>query len=79
LKLFQEWGKGVKNDGGVNSAMIYCMHFYKCHKAPPAQQKYHNTTFWGGKEEVAQTMYTHVSKCKHDEIKGEKNKNFKLF
>jgi hypothetical protein len=24
--------------------------------------------------EVAQTMYTHVSKCKNDKIKGEKKK-----
>jgi hypothetical protein len=31
---------------------------------------------WGGweGEEVAQTMYTHVSKCKNNKIKGEKNK-----
>jgi hypothetical protein len=29
---------------------------------------------WGGeRREVAQTMYTHVSKCKNDKIKGEKN------
>jgi hypothetical protein len=27
----------------------------------------------GGK--VAQTMYTHVSKCKNDKIKGEKKEN----
>jgi hypothetical protein len=31
-----------KNDGGVNSSMIYliyCKNFYKCHKVPhPAQQ-----------------------------------------
>jgi hypothetical protein len=27
----------------------------------------------GGGGEVAQTMYTHVSKCKNDKIKGEKN------
>jgi hypothetical protein len=26
---------------------------------------------WGG--QVAQTMCTHVSKCKNDKIKGEKN------
>jgi hypothetical protein len=26
----------------------------------------------GGGREVAQTMYTHVSKCKNDKIKGEK-------
>jgi hypothetical protein len=26
---------------------------------------------WGGRE-VAQTMYTHVSKCKNDKIKAEK-------
>jgi hypothetical protein len=28
---------------------------------------------WGGGE-VAQTMYAHVSKCKHDKIKGEKKR-----
>jgi hypothetical protein len=28
----------------------------------------------GGGEEVAQTMYTHASKCKNDKIKGEKKK-----
>jgi hypothetical protein len=26
-----------------------------------------------GRGEVAQTMYTYVSKCKNDKIKGEKN------
>jgi hypothetical protein len=31
---------GVKeNGGGVNSTMIYCEHFCKCHNAPP-EQKY---------------------------------------
>jgi hypothetical protein len=29
---------------------------------------------WGVRGEVAQTMYTHVSKCKSDKIKGEKGK-----
>jgi undecaprenyl pyrophosphate synthase len=28
----------------------------------------------GGREEVAQTVYTYVSKCKNDKIKGEKKK-----
>jgi hypothetical protein len=28
---------------------------------------------WG---EVAQTMYTHISKCKHDKIKRRKEKNY---
>jgi hypothetical protein len=27
-----------------------------------------------GEKEVAQTMYTHVSKCKKDKIKGEKER-----
>jgi hypothetical protein len=27
---------------------------------------------WGGGGEVGQTMYTHVSKCKNDIVKGEK-------
>jgi hypothetical protein len=27
---------------------------------------------WKGWGEVAQTMYTHVSKCKNDKIKGKK-------
>jgi hypothetical protein len=36
LKLFQEWEEGrIKgNDGGVNSAMIYCKNFCKCHSVP---------------------------------------------
>jgi hypothetical protein len=40
LKLFQEWGyQGVKeNDHGVNSTMIYCKNFCKCHNVPPVQQ-----------------------------------------
>jgi hypothetical protein len=29
----------------------------------------------GGGGEVAQTMYTYVSKCKNDKIKGEKKQN----
>jgi hypothetical protein len=24
---------------GVNSTMIYCKNFYKCHNVPPAQQQ----------------------------------------
>jgi hypothetical protein len=32
MKLFQKWGKREKeNGGGVNSTMIYCKNFYKCH------------------------------------------------
>jgi hypothetical protein len=30
-------GGGIKNDGGVNSAMIYCKDFCKCHNVPPVQ------------------------------------------
>jgi hypothetical protein len=26
-----------ENDGEVNSAMIYCKNFGKCHNVPPAQ------------------------------------------
>jgi hypothetical protein len=36
---------------------------------------------WGGAEgvgEVAQTMYTHVSKCKNDKIKERKKKQLDL-
>jgi hypothetical protein len=29
---------------------------------------------WGVKGEVAKAMYTHVSKCKNDKIKGERKK-----
>jgi hypothetical protein len=29
-----------------------------------------------GGEEVAQTIYTHVNKCKNNKIKGEKKKKF---
>jgi hypothetical protein len=37
LKLFQEWREGeMKEDGGgVNSSMIYCKNFCKCHNVPP--------------------------------------------
>jgi hypothetical protein len=29
--------EGIKeNDGGVNSTMIYCKNFCKCHNVPPA-------------------------------------------
>jgi hypothetical protein len=39
LKLFQEWGRGVKeNDGGVNSTTIQCKKFGECHNVPPVQQ-----------------------------------------
>jgi hypothetical protein len=31
-------GGEIENDGGVNSAMIYCKNFYKCHSVPPTQQ-----------------------------------------
>jgi hypothetical protein len=31
-------GERIKeNDGGVNSTMIYCKNFCKCHNAPPVQ------------------------------------------
>jgi hypothetical protein len=31
--------RGIKeNDGGVNSSMIYCKNFCKCHNVPSAQQ-----------------------------------------
>jgi hypothetical protein len=32
---------------------------------------------WGSMREVAQTMYTHVSKCKNDKIKERKKKKRK--
>jgi hypothetical protein len=35
-------GKGGRkvedNDGGVNSTLIYCKHFCKCHNVPPLQR-----------------------------------------
>jgi hypothetical protein len=32
-------GRGIKeNDGGVNSTMIHCKYFCKCHNATPVQQ-----------------------------------------
>jgi hypothetical protein len=32
---------GIKeNDGRVNSTMIYCKNFCKCHNVPPIQQKF---------------------------------------
>jgi hypothetical protein len=34
-----EWGRGIKeNDGGMNSNMIYCKNFCKCHNVLPVQQ-----------------------------------------
>jgi hypothetical protein len=31
-------GRKIKeNDGGVNSTMIYCKNFYKCHNVPPSK------------------------------------------
>jgi hypothetical protein len=43
LKVFQEWGKGIKGEcfAGVNSNMtylIYCKNFFTCHKVPLSQQ-----------------------------------------
>jgi hypothetical protein len=37
LKLFQEWGQeGIKEKmEGVNSSVIYCKNFCKCHNVPP--------------------------------------------
>jgi hypothetical protein len=38
LKLFQEWGEGIKeNDEGVNSTMIYCKNFCNYLSVPPIQ------------------------------------------
>jgi hypothetical protein len=32
-------GRGIKeNDGEVNSTMIYCKNFCKCHNVPPVPQ-----------------------------------------
>jgi hypothetical protein len=33
----------------------------------------------GGEKEVAQTIYTHVSKCKNDKIKGERKKRRRIW
>jgi hypothetical protein len=33
-----EEGGIKKNDGGVNSTMIHCKNFCKCHNGPPVQQ-----------------------------------------
>jgi hypothetical protein len=40
LKLFQEWGQDVirENDRGVNSIVMYCKNFCKCHNVSPVQQ-----------------------------------------
>jgi hypothetical protein len=32
-------GEINENDGGVNSTMIHCKNFCKCHNVPPAQQQ----------------------------------------
>jgi hypothetical protein len=31
-------GEIKENDGGVNSSMIHCKNFRKCHNVPPVQQ-----------------------------------------
>jgi hypothetical protein len=33
-------GKVKESDTGVNSTVIYCKIFCKCHNVPPVQQKY---------------------------------------
>jgi hypothetical protein len=38
-----------------------------------SQARGHTLKTRGGGWEVAQTMYTHVSKCNNDKVKGEKN------
>jgi hypothetical protein len=36
LKLFQEWGRGIKeSDGGVNSSIKSDKNFGRCHNVPP--------------------------------------------
>jgi hypothetical protein len=30
-------GEMKENDGGLNSTMIYCKNFYKCHNVTPVQ------------------------------------------
>jgi hypothetical protein len=66
LKLFQEWGEGIKeNDGGVNSSMIYltyCKNFCKCHNIPQ-----HNN-----KNKLIKTM-KRISKKKVEQIRNEVN------
>jgi hypothetical protein len=38
LKLLQEWGRGKRRmmEGKVNSTMIYCKNFGKCHNCTPS-------------------------------------------
>jgi hypothetical protein len=39
VKLFQEWGKGIKEkDGGGELTIIYGKNFCKCHNVPSPQQ-----------------------------------------
>jgi hypothetical protein len=36
LKLFQEWGRGIKESaGGVNSSIKSDKNFGRCHNVPP--------------------------------------------
>jgi hypothetical protein len=35
LKLFQEWGRGNKENDGGGEFKTYCKNFYKCHTIPP--------------------------------------------
>jgi hypothetical protein len=41
VETIPEMGKGgiKENDGGVNSTMIYCKNFCKCHNVPPNNKK----------------------------------------
>jgi hypothetical protein len=49
-KVFQEWGRGVKENGeGVNSIAIYllsCKNFCKCHNVPPPTTIKKNKLVW---------------------------------
>jgi hypothetical protein len=61
---------------------IYLSYYLLCFLFNKIREGWNRSAWWqwgghcgGGKGEVAQTMSTHVSKCKNDKIKGEeKNK-----
>jgi hypothetical protein len=38
VETLQWWGDIKENDGGVNSTMMCCKNFCKCHNIPPVQQ-----------------------------------------
>jgi hypothetical protein len=52
-------------------AKTICLSYYLLNKI---REEDRTDSAWKGYGGVAQTMYTHISKCKNDKIKGERKK-----